>query len=313
MKRILRSLLTGLFSILTIYLVSRLMIRALPGDPASALLEHMESNIPIEEVRKEYHLDEPWQVALGNDLKSLARGDLGRSLHSRKPIHDELRPRIARTAQLAAPALLLSLFLGTWMGILSARKTRGITVTLIRLYTAVATALPAPWIGPMLAWLLGVKLGWFSPSGSWGLPCVLISIGLSAFWTRLIESRMRAAFSSGIESHALRAARARGLPEWKIILKYGLIPVCPALLAVLGTQAGSLIAGSFVAEVLFDWPGLGSAFVEAVLRRDYPMVEACVFITGAASILGTRLGDLLQKMTDPRYRDAAELREETQA
>ena len=311
--RILRPLLSGALSILLIYLASRLMIRALPGDPASALLEHMESNIPIEEVRKEYHLDAPWHVALGDDLIALARGDLGRSLHTRKPVIDELGPRIVRTAQLAAPSLLLSLVLGTLLGILSAGKSTGITPALIRFFTALATALPAPWIGPMLAWLLGVRLGWFSPSGGWALPCILISIGLSAFWTRLIESRLRPAFSSGIESHALRAARARGLPEWKIILKYGLIPASPALLAVLGTQAGSLLAGSFIAEVLFDWPGLGSAFVESVLRRDYPMVEACVFITGTASILGTRIGDLLQRSTDPRFRDASNLREDTRA
>ena len=311
--RILRPLLSGALSILMIYLARRLMIRALPGDPASTLLEHMESNIPIEEVRKEYQLDAPWHIALANDLKSLAQGDLGRSLHSRKPVIEELRPRIFRTAWIAGPALLLSLLVGTLLGIASARKKTGISAALIRFFTALATALPAPWIGPMLAWLLGVRLGWFSPSGGWALPCLLISIGLSASWTRLIESRLGPAFSSEIESHALRAARARGLPEWKIIVKYGLIPASPALLAILGTQAGSLLAGSFIAEVLFDWPGLGSAFVEAVLRRDYPMVEACVFITGAASILGTRLGDLLQRSVDPRYRDVSTLGEEPQA
>lgn|GEM_PF-550238 len=304
MKRILRSTLSGLLSLLLIYLASRLMIRALPGDPASALLEHMEANIPVEEVRKEYHLDLPWQVALGKDLGALTRGDLGRSLHSRKPVVDELRPRIARTLELAIPALALSLVIGMTLGIHSALKPAGTGTLLIRLATALATALPAPWIGPMLAWLLGVRLGWVSPSGGWALPCILISIGLSAYWTRLIESRVRGAFSAGIESHALRAARARGLPEWKILLKYGLAPASPALLAVLGTQTGSLLAGSFIAEVLFDWPGLGSAFVDAVLKRDYPMVEACVFITGAAAIAGTRLGDLLQRSVDPRTRNS---------
>jgi peptide/nickel transport system permease protein len=85
------------------------------------------------------------------------------------------------------------------------------------------------------------------------------------------------------------------------LFKYAFIPLTPALLAVLGTQLGNLLAGSFVAEVLFDWPGLGSAFVDAVLRRDYPMIEACIFFSGSGAIIGTRLGDILQWVTDPRY------------
>ena len=301
LNRIVRSLASATFSLLIIYLASRLMIRSLPGDPASALMEHMDSSLSLEAVRQEFRLDLPWTTALKEDLRNLLlHGDLGRSLHSRRPVVEELAPRILKSMELAGLALALGLTGGISLGLASARKVPGVKKA-SAVYTAIATALPAPWIGPMLAWSIGVQLEWAEPSGSILLPSIMLAIGLAAFWTRLIESRVSEAFSSGSAGHPVRTARARGVPEWKVILKYAFAPVTPALVAVLGTQIGNLMAGSFVAEVLFDWPGMGSAFVDAVLRRDYPMVEACVCFSGAAAILGTRLGDLLQTLLDPRY------------
>jgi ABC-type dipeptide/oligopeptide/nickel transport system permease component len=280
------------------------MIRALPGDPASALMEHMDSSLSIEAIRSEFKLDLPWTTALSEDLKNLLfKGDLGRSLHSRRPVTEELLPRTLKTLELTGFALLMGLSGGIALGLGAARKIPGFP-TASALYTAIATALPAPWIGPMLAWAIGVQLEWTEPSGGLLLPSVMLAIGIAAFWARLIESRVREAFSSGSAGHPVRTARARGVPEWKVVLKYAFAPATPAFVAILGTQIGNMLAGSFVAEVLFDWPGLGSAFVDAVLRRDYPMVEACVCFSGAAAILGTRLGDFLQAILDPRVRSS---------
>ena len=116
---------------------------------------------------------------------------------------------------------------------------------------------------------------------------------------RLVRTRVRETLE-GPGGMAATAARARGVPEFKIALKYGLAPTIPDLAAYFGTQLGGLIAGSAVIEVLFDWPGLGALFVDSVLRRDYPLVEACAFASGAMALLGTRLGDWLQYRFDPR-------------
>lgn len=301
MKKLLKPFFGTLFSIGVLFIACRLIVRALPGDPASAFLEHMDSSISIEAVRAEFHLDLPWYQALFQDLKNiLHHGDFGNSLHSRKPVLDELLPRMGRTLALGSLALLIGLTTGITLGIAAARKFPGVQA-LAAIHTSFSAALPTPWIGPLLAWGFGVHLGVLEPSGDILLPAITLAIGLSAFWSRIVEARLTESAQQGPLSDSVRAARARGLSETRVLFKYSFIPLTPALLAVLGTQLGNLLAGSFVAEVLFDWPGLGSAFVDAVLRRDYPMIEACIFFSGSGAILGTRLGDLLQWVTDPRY------------
>jgi ABC-type dipeptide/oligopeptide/nickel transport system permease component len=124
-------------------------------------------------------------------------------------------------------------------------------------------------------------------------------LAFSGLWSRLIRSRLQ----ETLGAPATIAARARGLSERRIVIKYGLAPAAGALLAYLGTQFGALLGGAFVTEVLFGWRGMGSLLVEGVLKRDYPVVEAAVFATAAASLLGNILGDRLQTWFDPRLRD----------
>ena len=127
-----------------------------------------------------------------------------------------------------------------------------------------------------------------------------LALVFSGLWCRLIRSRVRETLQFG----AAQGARARGIPEWKVTLKYGLAPASGALLAFLGTQAGGLLAGAFVVETIFDWPGMGSLLIESVLRRDYPVVEGAVFLAAFASLAGSALGDWLQASLDPRSRDS---------
>ncbi|MGZ3708826.1 MAG: ABC transporter permease subunit, partial [Bdellovibrionota bacterium] len=111
----------------------------------------------------------------------------------------------------------------------------------------------------------------------------------------------------GLNTQALAklAARARGLPEWRVLVKYGLAPCSGALLAYLGTQAGALLGGAFVVEMIFSWKGLGSLLVESVLRRDYPLVEAGTFVASAAILAGNWAGDFAQRRMDPRLRESS--------
>jgi glutathione transport system permease protein len=307
LRKGLRSAASVLLTLFFLFVVSRLLIRSIPGDPASAMLEHFDSNLSLEWIRDEFHLDLPWYQSLYLDLKKfILHGDLGQSLHSRKPVLDEVVPRLLNTLKLSAIALGIGLTSGLAIAITWTKRIPVIW-RIAPLFTALMASLPTPWTGPLLAWALGVKLNWFEPSGNIILPALTLALSLTAFWTRIIHARLEEALHLGENSHAVRASRGRGIPEWKVILKYSFLPTAPALLAILGTQVGNLVAGSFVIEVLFDWPGLGSLFVDSVLRRDYSMVEACVLISGTTAVLGTRLGDIFQTLMDPRNRDADEL------
>jgi peptide/nickel transport system permease protein len=287
-----------LLTLLAVFAATRALVRALPGDPAETLAAESGTVIPIESLRSELALDRPFLPALASDLSRFVRGDWGRSLFSRAPVAPLVRRRFGRTLELTLLALALGLSASLLLGLAAAPRPGGRVDRACELWGAVTAALPTPWIGPMLLALFAVEIPLFPAGGHPALPAVTLALGFSGLWARLIRERVR----ESLRAPAATAARARGLGEARVTLKYGLAPGAGALLAYLGTQAGGLLAGAFVTEVLFDWRGIGSLLVESVLKRDYPVVEACVFVAAACSLLGTAVGDWLQDAVDPRLR-----------
>ncbi len=289
-----------------VFAASRALVRFLPGDPVETLLAETGTLIPAEALRHDLGLDEPFLEAFGHDLQKAARGDFGRSLLSREPVAAIVADRFVRTALLTTTALLLSLFLSLSLGLAAAGAPGKLGVAADRLCTtlgALSAALPIAWTGPLLMYLLAVKLPLVPVSGNLILPALTLGLTFTGLWCRMIRERVRETLRFG----SARAARARGLDEWRIVWRHGLIPSSGALLAYLGTQAGALMSGAFITETLFDWPGMGSLLVTSVLSRDYPVVEAAVFLGATVSLLGTVLGDWAQNRIDPRLR----MREET--
>lgn len=285
--------------LLGVFLLSRTLVRALPGDPVTTILEETGLALSQEELRAWLGLDRPYLAGAVHDFKQvLFHGDFGRSFATREPIGPVLPGRILNSLLLGLSGTLLALAAALPLGI-AAGAGIGLADAICRRAGALLTAFPAAWTGPILAWLLGVRWFWLPPSGHLALPALTLALGVSGFWMRLVRARVRETLL-GPGGMAATAARARGLPEFRVALKYGFAPALPDLAAYFGTQLGGLIAGSAVIEVLFDWPGMGSLFVDSVLRRDYPLVEACAFTTGALALLGTRLGDWLQFRFDPR-------------
>lgn len=284
--------------LLLIFAGTRALVRALPGDPAETLLAESGTMLPLQNLRAELGLDRPFLPALGSDLRHFAAGDWGSSLFSRKPVAPMIRERFARTLGLTALALLFALVASLAFGLGAAARPGGRMDHFCDLFGALTAALPTPWIGPLLLVVFAVEIPLFPAGGHVFLPAVTLALGFAGLWSRLIRERVAETLSSG----AAPGARARGLPEWRVVLKYGLAPASGALLAYLGTQAGSLLAGAFVTEVLFDWRGMGALLIDAVLKRDYPVIEAAVFVAAAASFAGTALGDWLQHAVDPRNR-----------
>lgn len=299
--RALRSLLI----LLLVFLSSRALIYTLPGDPLETLLSETGTTVPREVLRAQLGLDLPFWKSLARDFQRAIHGDLGSSLLTQEAIAPQLPLRIGRTLVLTTASLFMGVLWACGLGLVAAASRHSDSrwlrrlAQLSQLWSALASALPTVWLGPALSLAFAVRLGWFSLSRDWVLPALTLGIAFSGSWSRLVRDRV----SETLAEPAAQAARARGLGELRTLLKYGLAPTSPALVAYLGSQAGSLMAGAFVTEVIFDWQGMGSLLVDAVLQRDYPVVQVAVFSAASFSILGTWLGDWLQHRLDPRLRN----------
>jgi len=210
---------------------------------------------------------------------------------------------MARSVLLAAIALVTGIAIALGLAVLASLPHGGQAFfeRAQSSHSAWVASLPTAWIGPVFAYFFGVKLQLFPLGGSVWLPALTLGYCISGFWTRAFRETIRHELA---RDHA-RAARARGLPEAKVILKYGLYPAAGPLIAYLGTQAGALLAGAVVTETIFDWPGLGSLLVESIFKRDYPLIEATIFLSSAFILLGNWAGDLAQTLVNPRLRDEA--------
>lgn len=272
------------------------MVRALPGDPIDTLLAESGTSVPREELRHEMGLDLAFFPAVIRDARNALHGDFGRSLFSKQPIAPLIGARFLNTLWLSCVALSIALGLSLLIGLHAAAFPGGASDRFCTVFGAITAALPTPWIGPMLIVLFAVWIPIFPLGESVILPSITLSLGLAGVWSRLIRNRVRDSLAFGPAT----SARARGLPEWRITLKYGLGPVSGLLVAYLGSQFGILLGGAFVTEIIFDWRGLGSLWVSAVLRRDYPVVEAATFVAASTILLGIWLGDWLRARIDRR-------------
>jgi ABC-type dipeptide/oligopeptide/nickel transport system permease component len=295
-----KSFLLRLFSILilvlAIFLGSRALVRALPGDPIDTLIAESGTAISRDALVKEMGLDRPFFPAAFEDLKKALHGDLGTSLINKQPVLPLLITRFLRTFELAVTAFFLALLISLFIGINAANSPGSRIDSFCSWLGALSASLPTPWLGPMLIILFAIWIPIFPLGESLPLPALTLAFGLCGFWARLIRSRVR----ETLQLASAQAARGRGLPEWKVLVKYGLAPASGLLLAYFGTQFGALLAGAFITEVIFSWRGMGSLLVTSVLRRDYPIVEAAVFVTASCAIVGTALGDWARSLLEKR-------------
>ncbi len=289
-------------SLMAVFLLSRALIHALPGDPLDFLLAETALKLPREQIAHDLGLDVPFVEACRRDLLHLLRGDLGYSLVTRQPVLPMLLERLSRTLALAFGALVLALTIALPSALFcafpQASPSLQVLQRAVRRIAMILISIPLAWVGPAVLYLFAVLLPWAEFQASLGLACFALALPLAGSWFRIIELRTR----EELRQPFYRAALARGLPPVRAILKNGLAPSLGALLAILGSQAGSLLAGSFIVEWIFDWPGMGVAWVQATLQRDYPVMEGATLLGASTCLIGVFVGDLLQKAWDPRQR-----------
>ena len=292
--------------VLGLVLLTFLLVHAVPGDPVEVMLGESASSADRMQLRADLGLDQPIYVQFGVYLNKLAHGDLGVSIHSKKPIVDLLAERLPATAKLALLALSFAILIGLPLGIVAALKVSQWPDKLANLLSLSISAMPHFWMGPMLMMIFALWLGLLPVSGMESgtaviLPALTLGFGLAAILTRMT----RASMLEVLHEDFIRTARAKGLTERAVILRHALRAALLPIVTALGLQMGSLLAGTVITETVFSWDGIGRLLVESIEKRDYPVTQACVLVVALIYVMVNLATDIIYTKIDPRVRFAS--------
>ncbi len=285
----------------------------IPGDPATAILGTYATPENVEKLNRDLGLDKPLVQQYFIWLGNLLHGDFGRSFALNRPVLDEVLERFSATLILAGTALVLCSVLGLLAGVVSAVRQFGWTDRIVTLVVLVGISTPSFFLGLLLILVFAVKLQWLPASGMWAiygggdLPdllrhLILPASTLAVVATGVIARLTRTAMLEVLRQDFIRTARAKGLPERKVIMKHAFKAALVSVIPVIGIQAGFVLGGAVYIETVFQWPGIGSMLVKAISTRDLLLVQGGVLVVAAAYVLFNLAADVVQTMIDPRLR-----------
>jgi len=294
--------------LLGISIITFVLIRSIPGDPARVLLGTKSTPEAIARIRAQFGLDEPLWVQYLYFLKNLFNGEMGTSILYRIDVVRLIGERIGPTLFLVLGSVILAIAIAVPLATAASRNRGSLVDHTIRVVSTAGLGFPAFWLGIMLIILFSVKLDLFPVSGYGDnfadrlhhmvLPCLTVALALSAVLTRNLRASMIAELSS---DHAT-AARARGLPEgmvfWRHVLPNSLVPT----INLLAVNIGWLIGGTVVVETVFSLPGMGQLLVRGIFTRDYMVVQGVAMAFACAAVLINFLADILTAAADPRVK-----------
>jgi len=311
---ILKRLATGVILVWIVLTLIFLMLQAVPGDPAVQLLTGAGGGAvspeAVEAMRQRLGLDLPILQQYWNYLTGVLTGDLGTAFRDGREVSTMILERLPRTLELVLLAVLLALLIGVPLGSLAARKG-GWADSTVSVLTSIGMSVPVYIIGTIFVLVFAINLGWF-PSGGFRpitedpvghfvrllLPAVALSLGIISIVSRMARS----AVLENLQQDWVRTARSWGIGKKQVFNKYVLRNSLTPVATVTGLQIGSLLGGTVLIEQVFIWPGLSSLLIEAVVARDYPVVQGIVIILSVIFIVINLLVDILYGYLDPRVR-----------
>jgi ABC-type dipeptide/oligopeptide/nickel transport system permease component len=301
---LLRRLVHAVFVVWGVVTVVFFLVR-LTGDPAALLVDASATREEIAQARRSLGLDRPVYVQYAEFLRAAPLGDFGLSLRERRPaMRVVLEHFWPATAQLACAALVLAIVVPIPLGVIAATHRNGVLDHASRLGSLFLQSMPSFWLGLMLILLFAVALGGLLPAFGFGtlshliLPAVTLAAAPLAQNVRLI----RAGMLEVLQEDYVRTARAKGLAERGVIYRHAFRNAAGPFLTVSGLSLGFMLSGTIVIETVFSWPGLGRLIVQAVPGRDFPVIQAAVFVFALVFVAVNLLVDLLQGLLDPRAR-----------
>jgi peptide/nickel transport system permease protein len=288
-----------------------LIIHLVPGDPIRLAMGTRFDPDVYQALRERAGLDRPLLVQYGSWLSHAVTGDLGVSFRSGQPVTELLGQRLGPTATLAGAALLISLCIALPVGVLSAVRSGSVLDRVVTAFSQLWVSVPDFWSGIMYILLFALVLGWLPPSGyvsllddpvdglrHLALPALTVGLISGSILTRFVRS----AVLEALHQDYTRTARAKGLSRWRTVRRHVLPNAWIPIVTAVGLQLGFLLGGVVIVEVIFEWPGLGRLAYDAVIRRDYSLLQGTVLVIALMFLLVNFLVDVLYGYLDPRVR-----------
>ena len=316
MKRyVARRLLLLVPVLLGVSVIIFMVLHLSPGDPAEIMLGSAATQEDLARLRSELGLTEPLPVQYARWLGLVLRGDLGRSIWTKRPVLTEVLDRFTATLVLTGSGLVLSTLVGLALGVASAVRPNSPLDRLSAVASLFGASMPVFWLGIVLMVVFSLWLGWlpasgmFAPYGGGDLRdllshLVLPAVTLAAASVTIVARLTRATMLEVLGQEYIRTARAKGLVEWKVVIRHGLKNALIPIVTVIGVQVGYLLGGAVLTETVFAWPGVGTLMIQGILARDFPLVQGCVLVIALAFVLINLAVDLLYAWLDPRIRYA---------
>lgn len=304
---ILTRLMQAGFVVLGVVLLTFVVLRIVPGDPARLLVPPGTSEDVVDSMRRTLGTDQPLHVQLARFLTGLARGDLGDSFRQDRPVLGLILDHLPATLALAATAMALAVAVAVPLGIAAALRSGSLLDRAVLVFAMAGQSLPNFWIGILLVFAFSIQLGWLPAIGmdgwqSFVLPTVTLALGLIALLARTSRQTMLEVMASGY----IRAARAKGVPRHRLITVHALRNACIPLITIIGLQIGFVLGGAFVVELIFNWPGIGLMALQAIQTRDFPVVQGVVIVVATAFVVANLLVDVAYAYVNPRVRRGME-------
>lgn len=280
------------------------LLRILPGDPVDIMATNMAMSAEdMERLREQLGLNEPLAVQFARYVGDLLRGDFGRSFFSNRPVAEQLLQQMPATIALTCAAVLVAVVIGFPLGVLAAVRRNTWVDRAAMLTALLGVSMPSFWTSILLIWLFGVTLRWLPIAGSDSLrhlvlPALALGLGTAAIIARLVRSSMLEVLGQDY----IVTARAKGLADRMVVLRHALRNALIPVITIIGLQVSTLLGGAVVVETIFSRRGVGTLIVRAVLERDFPVVQASIFLIAFTYIIVNLLTDILYAYVDPRIR-----------
>jgi ABC-type dipeptide/oligopeptide/nickel transport system permease component len=279
------------------------LIHLVPGDPVQAMLGETASPQDVAALRSRLGLDRPLLTQYGVFLEGLASGDLGRSLRTNQPVTAAIGERLPATLELAGAAMTVAILLAIPLGIVAAVRAGTAVDHAATTAALLGISLPNFWLGPLLAILFSIELGWLPVSGRGTLAnLVLPAITLGAPLAAVLARMTRASLIEELSELYVVAARARGVSFRRAVIRHAFRNSLIPIVTVLGLQAGAVLTGAVITETIFAWPGVGRLLIQSINFRDYPLVQGCILLIAVTYVAMNLLTDLAYGLLDPRIR-----------
>ena len=288
-----------------------MLLHLTPGDPAVVIAGDYAQPEDIEKIRERLGLNEPLHVQFFNWVGAVLSGDLGTSIFSNLPVTRLIGQRLEPTLALATATIIFAILVAVPLGVIAAWKARTLTDRVVMVFAVLGFSVPVFVIGYAMMWLFSITLGWFpvqgyKPIGEGFWPFLrsitLPTVSLGIIYVALIARITRASMLEVLSEDYMRTARAKGLDNNALLIRHALRNASVPIVTIIGIGIALLIGGVVVTESVFNIPGLGRLTIDAVLRRDYPVIQGVILIFSGAYVIVNLVIDLSYALLDPRIR-----------